>query len=529
MALSLRTRHWDYLLRIGQALTAQLDLDTVLQMVLKAAVSLLDGQAGLIALRQPEGRFAIRAVYGLPARLRDYFSILLSDIPEKAGRSDFLIPDLARKLRQVALETALPLRQVVALPMFAGRDLIGVLYVFRAHGSVFTPEERQILTTFADQAAIAVHNAQLYHQLATEKRRLDAILQYSADGVMVLDPAQRITVFNRALSEMTRWPVPEALGRHHDEVIQWHHLDTEMDLSKAIAGGWPLATDAGPKAPLYVEGDLRQRSGGRVSVGITYAPLLDREGRLVNIIGNVRDISRFREADRLKNTFVSIISHELKTPVTIIRGYAETLIRPEAKWDRETLQEGLAVIIEEAEHLNQLIDDLLDASRLQAGALSLQMEEVALDRLAERVVQRFQPQTDNHDIAARFPPDFPTIRGDPRRLEQVLNNLVSNAIKYSPDGGRIRIRGRVRPDEVVVTVTDEGIGIPAPEQSRVFEPFYRVDDSAGRDTEGVGLGLYLAKAIVEAHGGRIWVESEPGKGSAFSFALPRHQPDERQK
>ncbi|HIP87320.1 MAG TPA: histidine kinase, partial [Anaerolineales bacterium] len=203
--------------------------------------------------------------------------------------------------------------------------------------------------------------------------------------------------------------------------------------------------------------------------------------------------------------------------------------RPEAKWDRETLQEGLAVIIEEAEHLNQLIDDLLDASRLQAGALSLQMEEVALDRLAERVVQRFQPQTDSHDIAARFPPDFPTIRGDPRRLEQVLNNLVSNAIKYSPDGGRIRIRGRVRPDEVVVTVTDEGIGIPAPEQSRVFEPFYRVDDSAGRDTEGVGLGLYLAKAIVEAHGGRIWVESEPGKGSAFSFALPRHQPDERQK
>ena len=527
MALSLRARHWDYLLRIGQALTAQLDLDTVLQMVLKAAVSLLDGQGGLIALRQPDGRFAIRAVYGLPVRLQDYFSILLSDIPERAGRSDFLIPDLARKLRQVALETALPLRQVVALPMFAGRDLIGVLYVFRVHGGIFTPEERQILATFADQAAIAVHNAQLYHQLATEKRRLDAILQYSADGVMVLDPAQRITVFNRALSEMTRWPVAEALGRHHDEVIQWYQLETEMDLSRAIAGGWPLTTDAGPQAPLYVEGDLRQRDGGRVSVGITYAPLLDREGRLVNIIGNVRDISRFREADRLKNTFVSIISHELKTPVTIIRGYAETLSRPEAEWDKETLREGLAVIVEEAEHLNQLIDDLLDASRLQAGALSLQMEEVALDQLAERVVQRFRTQTDKHDIATRFPPDFPTVRGDPRRLEQVLNNLVSNAIKYSPDGGRIRIRGRVRPDEVVVTVTDEGIGIPAPEQSRIFEPFYRVDDPTGRRAEGVGLGLYLAKAIVEAHGGRIWVESEPGKGSAFSFTLPRHQPNER--
>lgn len=527
MVLSLRARHWDYLLKIGQALTAQLDLDTVLQMVLKAAVSMLDGQGGLIALRQPEGGFRIRAVYGLPARLHGYFRTLLADIPERADRAHFLIPNLAQKLRQVALETALPLRQVVALPMFIGRDLIGVLYVFRVHGGVFTPEERQILTTFADQAAIAVHNAQLYRQLATEKRRLDAILQYSADGVMVLDPGQRITVFNRALSELTRWPAAEALGRHHDEVIQWYRLETEMDLPKAIAGGWPLAADGGPRTPLYVEGDLRQRGGGRVSVGITYAPLMDREGRLVNIIANARDISRFREADRLKNTFVSIVSHELKTPVTIIRGYAEALLRPDAQWNEETLREGLSAIVEESEHLNRLIDDLLDASRLQAGALPLQIEEVALDELAERVVRRFQAQTDRHSLATRFPPDFPVVPGDPHRLEQVLSNLVSNAIKYSPDGGRIRVRGQVRPDEVVITVTDEGIGIPAAQQAYIFEPFYRVDDSASRTTEGVGLGLYLAKAIVEAHGGRIWVESEPGKGSAFSFALPREQSNER--
>jgi signal transduction histidine kinase len=272
---------------------------------------------------------------------------------------------------------------------------------------------------------------------------------------------------------------------------------------------------------LYVEGDLRRKSGGRVSVGITYAPLMDREGRLVNIIANVRDISRFREADRLKNTFVSMVSHELKTPVTIIQGYAETLNRPDAKWNRDEMREGLSVIAEETQRLSRLIDDLLDVSRLQAGMPSLQMEDVALDALAERVIERFKPQTEEHELSIRFPSEFPAVRGDPGRLEQVLDNLVSNALKYSPGGGPVVVRGRVRSNEVVVTVTDEGIGIPATEQGRIFEPFYRVDGSLRRETSGAGLGLYLAKAIVEAHGGRIWVESKPGEGSCFFFALPR--------
>lgn len=515
MLTDYRVQQRDYLLEISRALTAQLNLDELLQMVLSAATNMLAGQAGLIALREPNGGFSIRASYGLPRALLPYFEPLLTDIPTDVDRSRFRIPGLVEKLARIVHGLDLPLQQVIALPMAIGEELIGVLYVFRAYGRHFTYDDRQILASFADQAAIAVHNAQLYQRLAEEKHRLDAILEHTADGVMILDSAHRITVFNRALARLTGWSAAEALGQHHDTVIRWARLDTELDLAKAVAGGWPLS----PSRPLYVEGDLRRRDGGTVSVGITYAPLFDYAGRLVNIIGNVRDITRFREADEVKSTFISVISHELKTPVALIKGYADTLLREDAHWDQETTRESLKVIVEEADRLNELINNLLDASRLQAGALPLRFHEVALDMLARRVAARFSTQTQVHEIVVDFPSNFPLVRADPDRIEQVLNNLVSNAIKYAPCG-RIEISGRVWPNEVVVTVSDQGVGIPLEEQPRVFERFFRGAQARAQAKTGTGLGLYLAKAIVEAHGGRIWVESNPGEGAAFSFTLP---------
>ncbi|MGC9348814.1 MAG: ATP-binding protein [Anaerolineae bacterium] len=513
-----RIRQRDYLLRIARAMVSRLSIRAVLRLILQASVDMLQGQSGLIALRGENGAYSFWASYGLPPALVDSFQPLVEEVPDVGHMEDFSMPNLADKLGQIAEETGLLLRQVVALPMIAERELLGVILIFRSHSSRFSPDDRQILASFADYAAIAVNNARLYEAAVTERRRLDALLDSSADGIMVLRPDLTIERFNRASVSLTGWTADEAIGRDHDDVIVWARRDSRRTLREAVSEGWPEEEGR----TLYVEGDLRRRNRSVVSLGITYAPLITRKGQLLNIIGTIRDITRFREADALKDTFISVVSHELKTPVSIIKGYAETLRRPEARNNPALVEDMLDDVIAESDRLARLVDDLLDASRLQAGGLPFRdVEEVDLSFLAERVAERYQPQTDRHELILDFPENFPSVQADAQRLEQVLDNLVSNAIKYSPRGGVVKIKGEASPAEVVVSVSDEGVGIPLDEQERIFDRFYRVEGPETRAVSGTGLGLYLTRAIVSAHGGRCWVSSSPGKGSTFYVALPR--------
>ena len=525
-------RQREYLLQISRAMTSRLDLPTVLRLILENAAEMLRGQAGLIALRQENGSLRVQASYGLPPDILHLFTPLLTDIPAQAEREYLIrwtIPNLQMKLSLVVPAIGLGLRQVVALPLVMEGNLIGVIYVFRSRGGTFSANDRQVLASFADQAAIAVHNARLYQQLAHEERRLAAIIQNSADGVMILDTQRRIRVFNRALEEMTGWAAAEALGQPCSHVLALKDRQGK-DICEAIC---PLLHPEPPEERLYVEGDIKRPdkllprgvpappAGSVVTVGITYSPLYDREGRLVSVIANVRDITRFREAEEMKSTFVSVISHELKSPVSIIKGYADTLRREDAQWDADTLSQGLAIIAEESDRLNRLIDNLLDASRLQASAFKLELSYLQVDKLAEKVTEEFRVQSNEHMFTLDFPADFPAVQADIERLRQVLTNLLSNAIKYSPRGGLIRTGGWADDDWVYVAVSDEGIGIPRSEQERIFERFYRAESPLSRRTEGAGLGLYLCKEVIEAHGGKIWVQSEPGRGAKFIFKLPR--------
>ncbi len=524
--LDIRIRQREFLLAISRALTAELDLSDVLRIILQAAVEFIAGRAGMIVLADPnEHIFRVAAALGIPGENFERYPQLLRGIPFEEGAEEEAIPRIDQGIQSLAGEVSadLDVAQTILLPMQSGDTIIGMIYVFQEKNYVFSNDAPNLLQSFADQAAIAVKNARLYEQIISEKQRLDAILEQSADGVLILDPQLHIQVFNQSLSHITGWKASEVIGCHHDTVLQWQNLRTETDLLQALEQGWPLPGSA----PLYVEGQIVRANGEKISLGVTYAPLLSARGRMINIIANVRDLTRYRQEEQLQKTFISVVSHELKTPVSIIKGYAGTLRRRDVSWPREVMDEYLAVIEEEADQLTDLIDNLLEVSRLQAGNFKLNVaDNISIPVIARHTAKKFQTQTNKHTIGVDFSDRFPEVVVDERRLTQVFNNLLSNAIKYSPDGGRIEISGTINDGYVTASISDQGIGIPDHERHRIFQQFSRLDNDLSRKTEGTGLGLFLSKAIIEAHNGRIWFTSnvDPNEGpvgTTFTFSLPK--------
>jgi PAS domain S-box-containing protein len=509
-------RQRDYLLEIARAITQELDIDKLLVRILRLTAELLAGQAGVIALRDDEGGWKLGVSHGISPSLLRYLDPLLSAVPDHEDPARFELPEINRILQGLARGASLGLLTGVGLPMIARNQVIGVIFIFRNYQGVFSANDRVLLQSFADQAAVAVQNAQLYTQVSWEKERMDAMLDSVADGILILSPGHTIERCNPAFARQWGKPIEEIVGRSHDDVIRWAKVEHGLTLERAEAGGWPLT----PHATLYVEGDIIRLDGSTLPVGVTYAPLLSSDGNLLNIIASVRDITHFRKAEELKSTFVSVISHELKTPVALIKGYVGTLRRDDATWDREIVDDSLAVIEEEADRLAELIENLLDASRLEAGVLAINASDLYFPILSERMAERFRTQSDKHSIEVEFPENFPVILGDEDRIAQVLSNMISNAIKYSPEGGKIRVQGDVRPDHVIVCVSDQGTGIATGDIPHIFDRFYRAED-AKRKTKGAGLGLYLARAVIEAHGGSIWVDSNPNEGAHICFSLPR--------
>jgi signal transduction histidine kinase len=510
-----RIRQRDYLLEIARALTQELDLDKLLGRILKIAVEMLAGQAGLIALRSSSGGWKVAVSHGMPPAFIKIIERFLPEIPDHEDPQHFEIPEINRLVNDLTFAASQGVLNGVGLPLVARQKVVGLLFIFRGYAGVYSANDYSLLSSFANQAAIAVQNAQLYGQVNQERVRLNALLDTLADGMLILNAENRIERCNPAFARMVGKPIEEIQDQLHEQIVLWARRPQSLTLEQAESGGWPLT----PHAHLYVEGDLKRLdSEPPLPVGITYAPLISPEGGLLNIIATVRDITRYRQAEELKSTFISIISHELKTPVALIKGYVGTLRRDDAQWDTEIVQESLAVIEDEADHLAELIENLLDASRLQAGGVALKRTDLSLPELAQRLATRMQIQTSHHTIRVDFPPDFPILLADETRLEQVISNLINNSIKYAP-GGEIRISGQVRQDNAIVCVSDEGPGIAPEDIPHIFDRFYRAPEMA-RLTKGAGLGLYLARAIIEAHNGRIWIDSEPGRGVRICFSLP---------
>ncbi len=514
-----RVRQRDYLLEISRTISQELDLEKVLARIIRISAEMLAGQAGLIALRREQGGWEVVSLHGITPGFLRYINALLGKIHPSDDPIQQELPQVRLLIEDITGSASFGLMVSVDLPMVMLQKLIGVIVIFRSYMGVFSANDRTLLQSFADQAAIAVHNAKLYTEVNREKQRMTALLDTVADGIMIMRSDGVVERCNPSFSRMMGVNPPDIIGKQHETIIRWQMKRHGMALEEAEAGGWPLMQNA----TLYVEGDLERDGRNPLPVGITYAPLLSGDGILLNIIAVIRDITRFREAEEMKSTFISVVSHELKTPVALIKGYVATLRRDDAAWDQEVVNDSLQVIEEEADRLTGLIENLLDASRLQAGGLKISLAQVSIGKLAERVVKKFRESEnpdDRHDFSVQFPNDLPVVMGDESRLTQVLNNLVSNAIKYSPKKSAITINIQVRQEEVIVCVCDEGPGIAPADVPHIFDSFYRSAETS-RNTKGAGLGLYLTRAIIEAHGGRIWVDQRYEGGARVCFCLPR--------
>lgn len=228
-----------------------------------------------------------------------------------------------------------------------------------------------------------------------------------------------------------------------------------------------------------------------------------------------------REAERLRSELLATLSHELRMPLTAIKGYTTALLLDEVAWSEEKQVEFLHLIDEECDNMSVLLTDILDSSLTEVEQLTMQPQAVRIDKVAEEVSTEIQRRTDSHHLVVDFPSGFPIVKADPHWIKQVFRNILENAIKYSPQGGLVVIRGEKRPEDVVVNIADQGIGISPENLIPLFEKYFRVKSPKGVHVPGMGLGLPIARTIVEAHGGRIWAESKEGQGTTVSFSLPR--------
>ena len=357
---------------------------------------------------------------------------------------------------------------------------------------------------------------QLQRSAATEatlRARMEAILQSMGDALIAADVAGTVVTFNRAAEEILRRRAQTVVRRPLADVMRGQAITGRTLAEAAMIGG-------------ATEGTLSRADGSQVAVAMTAAPLVDSSGEPVGRVVVLRDVSREHEAERMKSEFLANVSHELRTPITPINGYAEMMSRK--KFPREKEESFLAGILQSTERLERVVEILVDFAAMEAGRLKPRVEPVPVKDLVARLTDKWRERDGEHRFVRKIGPDVPPIMGDPKLLGRSLDELVDNAVKFSPDGGQIEISAEpyangsrsARISRVRITVRDHGIGIEPEQMPDLFQDFRQGDGSETRSFGGLGLGLAYVKRIASVHGGDVIVESEPGKGSSFSLVLP---------
>jgi two-component system, OmpR family, phosphate regulon sensor histidine kinase PhoR len=374
---------------------------------------------------------------------------------------------------------------------------------------------RDELSDLADSMnRTAAHLDREIRLLSSERNRSSAILRSMVEGVAVVDAQERLVFCNRAFSEILNVQSVTSEGSPLIEVVRSSELIGLI--RKALQGEEGLQSD--------IEIGIVQP----LSFSATAAPVKALESdRTVpadkpsGAVVVLHDVTELRRLERVRQDFVGNVSHEFKTPLTAIQGFAETLLAG-AVDDPKNNRRFLEIIREHAVRLARVTDDLLKLARIEAGKLELEFFPVGIQELIESCSETTLLKANRKQISFKMevPSGLPAVRGDASLLHDVLQNLLDNAIQYTPPGGSVVVKAAAGSHEATITISDSGIGIPLADQERIFERFYRVDAARSREAGGTGLGLSIAKHIVEAHGGRLWVESAVGQGSKFSFSIP---------
>jgi PAS domain S-box-containing protein len=496
------------LTRTGRLLTTELDPAAVLDEVVQQAPELVHADACAIRVLE-EDELVVHAAVGAGAD---------AAIGSRSPSSAWLSGDVVQSRAPVALENAASDARLVALdPMLEGGNAaylgvplagpegtpLGVLAVYCQEPRPWREEEVEAMLALAASTSAALSNAELYQRVALEKERSFAILANIADGIVAVDREGQVVLWNQAAEQITGVSAADALGHTPAEVLQ-RSLESGSD------------TPAGDRLVSITRG--REE----VWLSLTEAVMRDPAGVVAGRIFAFRDISSDRLVEQMKSDFVSTVSHELRTPLTSIYGFSETLLRQDVLFGEDERRVFLGYIASESQRLTAIVDALLNVARLDTGDLQVNLASTDVRDVVGDVVEA---QTAGANGAHRFVVDLPeepaAATADRDKLRQVFSILLDNALRYSPEGGTVTVGVERKHDTVEVSVADEGIGIPQADQEQIFRKFYRGTDADERAGQGgTGVGLFIARGLVTAMGGRIWVESREGEGSTFAFELP---------
>lgn len=523
-AIAQRLNELRALLDTGRTVLASLETEQVIATILEQVQRLLGVQTcALFTLDEQTGRYRIRAVRGLSPNYARELSFHPDDPRSPTMRAirtgrPVQIADVEVEgypaLRERARREGF--RSLLAVPLQASHIPPAALVIYRPDPHPFTEEEISLAWNFANLAAFALEHALLYARsdimLQQQTRRLETLIEHLPEGLILEGRDGSILYMNQRAAMWCGLEAPCLLGcparRAYEPLLQ--RFSAPEDAARLLYEG----TEG------TVEGIWR--SGDRVrDLRLRSLRIQGTSGEHLGRILILQDITSERELDRAKSALLSAVSHELRTPLAAIKGYTTTLLAEDVDWDPAARREFLQIILEEAERLIHLVNNLLDLSRLEAGALVLQRQPYPLEAILFRV--RRSMRADSHPISIQLPSDLPAVDVDPARIEVVFRNLLDNAIRYTPPGTPITVSATASDGMVIVRVRDEGPGIPPEHRERIFDRFYRIPGQIR--ASGAGLGLAICKGFIEAHGGRIWL-AEDGPGATFVFTLPIWQGDD---